>query len=851
MTEISKLILAVDATQVKAGGIALDSLAASGVKAELATGALAKANETLKNSAKGMTAEQLKMNESLKAAEALGTNIGRTITVGLLAAAAAATAAAYAFEKLVGNVANYQDLAERTGGDPAGLASLRTAADVGGASVESMVLAVNRLQLSLSKVDDESKGAGKAIAAIGLNIEDFKKLKADEQLREIGKALNEYVDGGGKVAVVQTLMGRGAAAMLPAFKELGNEQVRANGLTNEQIRLADDYKDAQKRVTSELTQYAELIAIRVLPVVTEFIASAKDVVKGLYDVGKSADTLSKNDSIRKWAEEIATYLAFVVDSTLSVGSVFGIVGTQIASVIAKIASPEVGDTPAQTIARRKAIGEAASEDIERYLKNTSRMRDAIATRRTAFAAEEAKFKDPRILGPVGSIADQVKKSLDFNPSPDKPQARSAVDTDAKSYESLIKSIKSKIEQNELEIQYGDKLTESDKMRIKFNGDLGTRLGAVAKANVQGKLKELGLTEQIITQTKRNMEAAQADLDMQREVEKVMADQSDRIAKIAVDYRNAEIAAQSYIDTISKQAAREVAGLGMGTAFRKEQSGINAIEDKQTTQRQGLESDLRRSQITQMQFDQYLDIVNGTYEKELAIYKKSRDDIKLAQGDWLLGASEAMKNYFDDVSNVYKQTDNLVTKAFKGMEDALVSFVTTGKLDFRSLVDSIISDMIRMNIQKNITGPLAESLSGGGLLRLFGGLFGGAGAGAGSGSGGLDLAAVGLAKGGVLNSPGLSAYSGQIVSSPTVFPFARGVGLMGEAGPEAIMPLKRGPDGKLGVSAGKAGGRDITFAPTINVDSRTDSGEVYVSVQRALAENNRMWTEHLRREGVLA
>lgn len=57
-----------------------------------------------------------------------------------------------------------------------------------------------------------------------------------------------------------------------------------------------------------------------------------------------------------------------------------------------------------------------------------------------------------------------------------------------------------------------------------------------------------------------------------------------------------------------------------------------------------------------------------------------------------------------------------------------------------------------------------------------------------------------ALGGVYSSPSLSAYSGQVVSQPTMFAFAKGAGLMGEAGPEAIMPLSRGSDGKLGVKA---------------------------------------------------
>lgn len=75
--------------------------------------------------------------------------------------------------------------------------------------------------------------------------------------------------------------------------------------------------------------------------------------------------------------------------------------------------------------------------------------------------------------------------------------------------------------------------------------------------------------------------------------------------------------------------------------------------------------------------------------------------------------------------------------------------------------------------------------------------------------------MGNAKGGVYNSPSLSAYSGQIVTSPTFFAFARGAGVMGEAGPEAVMPLSRGPDGKLGVKA-QGGGT------TVIVENHSDS-----------------------------
>ena len=71
----------------------------------------------------------------------------------------------------------------------------------------------------------------------------------------------------------------------------------------------------------------------------------------------------------------------------------------------------------------------------------------------------------------------------------------------------------------------------------------------------------------------------------------------------------------------------------------------------------------------------------------------------------------------------------------------------------------------------------------------------------------------FANGGVFAQNGVVPFArGGVVSKPTLFPFANGVGLMGEAGPEAIMPLRRGPSGRLGVEA--TGGSSVV----VNVDA---------------------------------
>lgn len=83
--------------------------------------------------------------------------------------------------------------------------------------------------------------------------------------------------------------------------------------------------------------------------------------------------------------------------------------------------------------------------------------------------------------------------------------------------------------------------------------------------------------------------------------------------------------------------------------------------------------------------------------------------------------------------------------------------------------------------------------------------------------------------------------GGIVSSPTTFAMRGGQGLMGEAGPEAIMPLARGADGRLGVQAG-GGGRSVTVVMNISTPDvqgfQRSQGQIAAQAQRALSRGQR-------------
>ncbi len=195
--------------------------------------------------------------------------------------------------------------------------------------------------------------------------------------------------------------------------------------------------------------------------------------------------------------------------------------------------------------------------------------------------------------------------------------------------------------------------------------------------------------------------------------------------------------------------------------------------------------------------------------------------------------------FGGQSRVHKMALGLVDMT-RERTSGMMFDLLTGTQNFKqsmlglmtSMTQSIIQQLIDLAMQALLTRTFLST-----FMSIGGGLLGGAasaGAGAaGSGAMGMPTGWQGYvpnAKGGVYASPSLSAFSGQIVSNPTLFAFARGAGLMGEAGPEAIMPLKRGADGSLGVRA-IGGGQQPAAAPNVyitienggNVSSQADPG----------------------------
>lgn len=166
-----------------------------------------------------------------------------------------------------------------------------------------------------------------------------------------------------------------------------------------------------------------------------------------------------------------------------------------------------------------------------------------------------------------------------------------------------------------------------------------------------------------------------------------------------------------------------------------------------------------------------------------------------------GMLRGMRKWSGEATNLGKQVETSLTSAFDNASDALADFVTTGKLNFADLANSIISDLARIAARQAIGGIVGGLASG--LGNLFGGSYTDTAKNMVNYIPGVNFSA----KGNVFSGGNISDYSNSIVSRPTVFsygsqlqPFARGAGLMGEAGREAILPLARTSGGNLGVYA---------------------------------------------------
>lgn len=221
-------------------------------------------------------------------------------------------------------------------------------------------------------------------------------------------------------------------------------------------------------------------------------------------------------------------------------------------------------------------------------------------------------------------------------------------------------------------------------------------------------------------------------------------------------------------------------------------------------------------------------------------------IEKARDPWS-GLDRSVRKFYASATDYARGFEEVSTQALTGFSSTLTSVLWKGEQDFGQFFQSIGQMITELAIQASMAQIIGGGSGGGGLMGLLGGLFGsGGGGGLDSISGGGGWGWLPSAHGNVFSAPGLSAHSNTVVDEPTFFgydrhftAFASGAGLMGEAGPEAVMPLSRMSGGDLGV---KVMWPDDMMRRVVEMDAWKANVGASQEMMQAIARMNEMRAE---------
>ncbi|EEY6246292.1 phage tail tape measure protein [Escherichia coli] len=351
-----------------------------------------------------------------------------------------------------------------------------------------------------------------------------------------------------------------------------------------------------------------------------------------------------------------------------------------------------------------------------------------------------------------------------------------------------------------------------------------------QVQVEGQIaaarQSAGIATERMTEAHKQLLALQqriSDLDGKKltaDEKSVLARKDELIQALTLlDVKQQELQKQTALNELKKKTIQLTSQLAEEERAQRQQHDLDiATVGMGDQQRQRYQVQLSLRQKYQQQLEQLRrdSEQKGTYNtddyrkaeqalteslnRQLNENRRYWQQLEVVQGNWKNGVLRAFQNFTVDADNTAGTAEQVFSSAFSNMGNGLATFVTTGKLNFKSFTSSVLSDMAKILAQ----ATMMKSIKGIGSVL------------------GFDLSSLSLnANGGIYQSADLSRYSGTVVNRPTFFAFAKGAGVMGEAGPEAILPLRRGADGKLGVVADIGGSGMAMFAPQYNIEINND------------------------------
>jgi len=616
-------------------------------------------------------------------------------------------AAAFAIDKMVEFVnkgiesaASLEKLSAQTGISVESLSALRNVAVLSGTDFGQVAGAVDKLSKSMAGAQNGTGAAAQAFKALGLSVTDAAGHLKDPatMLQEIAKRLDDFKDGTAKNAVEMALFGRSGAEMALFLKQLAETGELNATVTGQQAEEAEKFQQKIRQLGIEFDTMRRNAILPLLP-----------QMQGLTEA--FADLVKNKDTVEAFTSIVSIGFRVIATGAVTAATIIGSIGERLVSLY--------------NVAGQLAHGNISAAADE-YKKGTAEIE------KTAIAGQ--------------AMIDAIWAGPSYNPNPEKPKTgggtqnlnfnpTTPVDRIKQQLAEQLKALNEQLKlEDELWKTADKKLDDDYKLSLVSLSDYGAQKIALLD-------KRLADSQQIYDQEIAAVESAiarETDANKRQEMIATLSETQMRKAQDLIKATADQAKAVEELRKASEEYAKQLTDLDV-------QYRLLIGDTEGATREQIAQADaMLRSKLE----------IEGNVDALAKLDALEKDRILRATNTPQAGMQRAASDYLKNINDIGKSFQDITTKMLKGVEDALTNFVMTGKLNFRSLIDSMIADLVRLSIQETIMKPLAQWFMGqvGGGGGILGSILGG-------GGGGMDpyAMATGTALGGA--AVGGPAYAG--------------------------------------------------------------------------------------------
>lgn len=743
-----------------------DELDKAKSKLEALTPAAAKAEQSSKK-----LSDTIAKSDSVLGKMASGvTGLGGSLKLlgPLLAGVAAGFAAAFGASALISRIAamadhidNVSKAARKLGTSVTQMQGLSVAAEMANSSFEGVATASTRMTVALAKAERAGKGNQGVFKLLGMSAKELLAMPIDTRLAAIADKLQKLGASSDDLLPILAQLGDRQGSLAALF-EGGGDQIRqatdmvkryGGALTDLQAQQVENMNDAWSAVgvavgavVTQLTAALAPILTTVFTSMAEGIGFVANGIAALLNGTSALIPVLQNVAIAMAIAFSPLIVATIVSIIASVASLIVAVGTGLVGAIYSAAAAMVAFSLSNPFT---AILFGITTALAAIYLFRDEISKALGVDITAVAISTGNILIGAFVGAFNATAIVWAQLPNVIGDAAISAANYAISAIARMINAAIAGINSLITAMPDWMRGGSagisfKMDEGDRFANQFAGAM-TNLGGAIKQTMQQSMQG-----DWIGDFKRKMQAATPAVNGVAGAVKGLGD--------------------------AALGAGGAGGGGGGAAKKLTELGRIAEEIAK------LSEPFNQAKTAFDAAKTALDNGIMTNDAYAASVQRIQDAFMRAGGT----AAQWGKITTDNTENISKSLEKLGEKTLNDLGNGFIDMALNGKTSFADMAKSIVKDLLKIMWQALIVKPLMNwfsTFSFGG-----GGAFGGAKASASAGS------VAGFANGG--------AFTNSIVTKPTLFSFANGsaMGQMGEAGPEAIMPLKRGANGSLGVQA---------------------------------------------------